>query len=134
VKKRLLLALLAMHAMNALAADRDPLEIPLREYGAMLAIAVLGGLVSWYAKVRAGQVHVFNVFHLIGELATSAFAGLLAFWFSESMGTPQLITICLVGVAGHMGARAIGVFEDWAAKRWGVQTPTHPADHQEPKP
>jgi hypothetical protein len=26
---------------------------------------------------------------------------------------------CLVGVAGHMGTRAIGMFETWAEKRFG---------------
>ena len=135
MKRRLVLMLLAMAvAMPAAAADRDPLEIPLKQYAVVLAVAVLGGLVSFYAKVKSGSVAAFNVMHLIGELATSAFAGLLAFWISESVGAPQLVTICLVGVAGHMGARAIGIFEEWAARRWGTQTPAHTNPPKEPAP
>lgn len=120
MKRRLVLILLALAATQALAADRDPLEIPLRQYAAVLGVAVFGGLVSFYAKVRSGHAQAFNLMHLIGELATSAFAGLMAFWIAEGLGTPQLVTICLVGVAGHMGARAIGIFEVWAARRWAL--------------
>lgn len=134
MKRRVVLILLALAASQALAADRDPLEIPLRQYAAVLGVAVFGGLVSFYAKVRAGHVQAFNLMHLIGELATSAFAGLLAFWIAEGLGTPQLVTICLVGVAGHMGARAIGMFEVWAAKRWAAAEapPRPPAVDKEP--
>lgn len=124
MKRRVVLLLLALAALPVMASDKDPLDIPLRQYAAMLAIAVLGGLVSFYAKVRAGSVGAFNVMHLIGELATSAFAGLLAFWLAESMNTPQMLTICLVGVAGHMGARGIGMFEEWASRRWGNTSTT----------
>lgn len=136
MKRRLILIFLALAATQAWPADRDPLEIPLRQYAAVLGVAVFGGLVSFYAKVRAGHVLAFNVMHLIGELATSAFAGLLAFWIAEGLGTPQLITICLVGVAGHMGARAIGFFEQWAARRWAAPDaqPRSAARDQEPTP
>lgn len=84
----------------------------------MLAVALLGGIVSWTAKVRKGEVAVHNVMQLVGELATSAFAGLLAFWFCAYMNTPGPLMACLVGVAGHMGTRAIALFEEWAAKRF----------------
>lgn len=101
----------------ATATDKDPLAYPLAQYGIVLALAIFGGAVSWWAKVRAGQLGMWSLTHLIGELATSAFAGLLTFWASEAAGLPQLVTICLVGIAGHMGARAIGMFEAWASKR-----------------
>jgi hypothetical protein len=131
MKKRLLAVTLSLHAAAALAADKDPLEYSLRQYGLVLALALLGGLVSFYAKVRAGHVSAWNLAHLIGELATSAFAGLLCFWMAEVAGLPQLVTACLVGIAGHMGARAIAVFEQWAQRRWGLPdssaaTPSNP--------
>jgi len=110
---------LAMTLPASASADRDPLEYSLREYGLVLALALLGGVVSFYAKVRAGQVMAWNLMQLVGELATSAFAGLLTFWLAESAGAPKLVTICLVGIAGHMGARAISAFEAWAYARWG---------------
>lgn len=128
MKKRIFALLIALHLAPALAADKDPLDYSLKQYGMVLALALLGGMVSFYAKVRAGHVSAFNVMHLVGELATSAFAGLLCFWMAEQAGLPQLVTACLVGVAGHMGARAIAVFEQWAQRRWGITPPTQEKD------
>lgn len=103
--------------------NQDPTEYPLKQYGFMLAIALLGGLVSWITKVRKGEASAYNVMQLVGELATSAFAGLLAFWLCAYMNTPGPLMACLVGVAGHMGTRAISVFERWAEQRWSVTGP-----------
>lgn len=103
--------------------NQDPLDYPIRQYGFMLAVAIFGGLVSWMTKVRKGQVAAHNVMHLVGELATSAFAGLIAFWLCAYLNTPGPLMACLVGVSGHMGTRAIAMFEEWAAKRWGALSP-----------
>lgn len=97
--------------------EKDPLDYPLKQYLMMLTVSILGGLVSWYAKIKAGTVKTWNLMHLIGELATSAFAGLLAFWLCAYFDTPPLLMAALVGIAGHMGTRAISVFEQWAARK-----------------
>lgn len=131
MKKRIFALLIALHLVPALAADKDPLDYSLKQYGLVLCLALLGGMVSFYAKVRAGLVSGLNVMHLVGELATSAFAGLLCFWMAEQAGLPQLVTACLVGVAGHMGARAIAVFEQWAQRRF---SPPDQPTHKEPTP
>lgn len=108
---------------------KDPLDYPLKQYGFMLATALLGGLVSWWAKVRKGEVQAWHLNTLIGELCTSAFAGLLAFWLCEWAGTPALLTASFVGIAGHMGTRAIQSFEAFAEARWGkALTPGKPGD------
>lgn len=101
----------------ALAADRDPLDVPLRQYGFLLSVALLGGLVSWARQVRAGTLQAYNLSALVGELATSAFAGLLTFWICSYLNAPQSLTAALVGIAGHMGTRAIQKFERWAERR-----------------
>ncbi len=98
--------------------DKDPLDYSLRQYGLVLLFALLGGLVSWVSKVRAGKLRAFQMLHLVGELATSALAGLLMFYFCEWLGLPKLLTICLVGVFGHMGTRGIALFEQWAERRF----------------
>jgi hypothetical protein len=105
------------------AAD-DPFNYPLKQYGLMLGVAIFGGLVSWIAKVRRGEVKPWQVNHLIGELCTSAFAGLLAFWVCKAFNTPASLTPALVGIAGHMGTKAIAVWEAWATKRWGAPEDT----------
>ena len=114
-------AVLAL-ATSAYAADpvKDPFNYPLKQYALVLAMALLGGLVSWIAKVRAGTVRAWNLMSLVGELCTSALAGLLCFWLCEWQGFNPLLTASLVGIAGHMGTRALLMAERVAEKRWGV--------------
>lgn len=96
---------------------KDPTAYSLRTYAFMLGVSVLGGLVSFYAKVRRGEASALSVMHLIGEICTSAFAGLLTFWLCEWANLPQILTAPLVGIAGHLGAKAIVMLEDAAKKR-----------------
>lgn len=114
---------MSLSAGAAEATPKDPFSYPLKQYGFMLGVALLGGTVSWIAKVRRGEAKAWNVMHLIGELATSAFAGLVCFWLCEAMGLSSIWTAPLVGIAGHMGTRAIGAFESFAQKKWGVEAP-----------
>lgn len=118
MKKRLLAMTLALHLTTAAAANKHPLEYPLRDYGLLLGVALLGGLVSWSAKVRGGKAKAWGLTQLIGELTTSAFAGLLVFWLMEWASAPLLLTVSTVGVAGHMGARAIDLLERAGEKRF----------------
>lgn len=114
----LCLCLLAPIACQAQASvAKDAFSFPLRTYGLMLATAILGGFVSWYSKVQRGEVSPGSVFHLIGEITTSAFVGLVTFWVCEYMNLPQLVTAPIVGVAGHMGAKAITLAERILQKR-----------------
>jgi len=115
------LALCLVVPMAVWAQDKakSPLDYSVRQYGLFLGAALLGGFVSWYSKVRAGVLPALSINHLVGELCTSAFAGLLCFWICEWSGFPQLLTAALTGVMGHMGTRGIAVFEEWAAKRFG---------------
>lgn len=114
---------LCMSAASAAEQAKDPLNYPLRQYGLVLAVALLGGVVSWAHKVRSGAAQAWNLMQLVGELCTSALAGLLAFWLCEWQGFNPLLTASLVGIAGHMGTRAIAAAEAVAQRRWGVSGP-----------
>lgn len=116
------LALALYLSMGPIAAwassePKDPLSYPLKTYGFMLVMAIFGGFVSWYAKVRRNEIPGSSVFHFIGEITTSAFAGLITFFACEYIGLPQIITAGLVGVSGHMGAKVISLYEAAAAKK-----------------
>jgi hypothetical protein len=93
------------------------MQYPLKQYGFMLAISILGGFVGWYAKVKRGEMNGWNIQALIGELATSAFSGLIAFWCCEYLNLPPVVTPAVVGIAGHMGTRGISMLED-VLKLW----------------
>lgn len=98
------------YAEGANAAD-NPLSYSLKEYGFMLGISMLGGAVSWYAKVRKGDPSAMSIFAVMGELMTSAFSGLVAFLGCKYLGLSPTLTAAIVGVAGHMGTRAINAAE-----------------------
>lgn len=121
---RLLLPLiLCLHLLAPVAAwaqttTKGPLDYSLKQYGFILGVALLGGLVSWGAKVRKGELPNWSINHLVGELATSALAGLLCFWICEWAGLAPLLTAALTGIFGHMGTRALTLLEEWGKARF----------------
>jgi hypothetical protein len=132
MKTAIVAAVLALHMLSPVAAwaqdkAKNPLDYSLKQYALFLGIALLGGVVSWYSKVRSGAIPAVSINHLIGELSSSAFAGLLCFWICEWSGFPQLLTAALTGIMGHMGTRGVTLFEEWAARRWGQDAPRGPA-------
>ena len=74
-------------------------------------IAVLGGLVSYYRKVTNG-VMPHALWRLFGELVTSAFAGLSAAMLLADVDASLGWKAAIVGIVGHMGSRALDIFED----------------------
>ena len=113
--------ILCLHLAAPLAAQvqtviKTPLSYSLLEYGSVLAVALLGGLVSWYSKVKKGELVAWNISALIGELCVSAFAGLMAFWLCEYFNLNQLLTACVVGMSGHAGAKGLAALESLGQK------------------
>ncbi|CAB5079582.1 LydA-like holin [uncultured Caudovirales phage] len=98
--------------------DRDPTSYPLLTYAWVLGLSALGGFVSFMNKLKAGKTRAFNIAEFMGEIATSAFTGVITFWLCENAQFSPLITAALVGVSGHMGSRAIMLFEDFLAKKF----------------
>jgi hypothetical protein len=119
--------LLALHLLAPLTAfaeqSKDLTSYSLKHWGFVLGMALLGGFVSWWGKVRRGELRATSMSSLIGELCTSAFAGLLAFFICEWANFPQMLTAAMTGICGHMGTRAVTMFEEWGAKRFGAELP-----------
>lgn len=121
--KYLVQVILCLHLLGPVLAwaqdtdPRDPLSYPIKTYGFMLGFAIFGGLVSFYSKVRKGEVQGLSLMHLVGEIATSAFAGMIVFYLCEYLKLDQMLTAPLVGISGHMGAKVITLIEDEAKRR-----------------
>lgn len=99
--------------------EKDPTNYAFITYFWVIFLAGWGGVVSFLRKMKDGTSRPFNFIELIGEIATSAFAGLLTFWLGEAAGISPLITAVLVAISGHMGTRAIGLMEHWATNKFG---------------
>jgi hypothetical protein len=117
----ILALVIALHLMlpgiaNAQQSIKSPLSYSLREYGVILGIALLGGFARWYGAVRRGDAGMLSLTSLVGELAVSAFAGLLTFWACESAGLSPLITAAGAGLAGHAGGSGIAWIERLAKR------------------
>lgn len=133
---RLLITLvLCLHLMlpaiaAAQEAGKGPLNYSLKMYGVILGIALFGGLASWWGKVRKGELLIWNISALVGELTISAFAGLMAFYICDALSMSQGLMAAVVGISGHAGARAIvwieTVGQKWAEKRLGIDTTIPP--------
>lgn len=83
-------------------------------------LAMWGGTVNFIQKVRTGEVSRWSITEFIGELVTSGFAGVLTYMICQWGGINAWITAALVGIAGHMGSRAIFRMERWMIRKFGV--------------
>lgn len=110
---------------------RSPLSYSLREYGLILAIAMLGGFVRWYNAVRRGASAAYDLRILVGELFTSAFIGILVFWGCEAMSVQPLVTAALAGMAGHAGVSGLmwaeRLLKRFFERKYNVPASTDPA-------
>lgn len=129
------LAAFSVWAQAAALADKGPFDPSLFvTYGWVVLISMLGGFASFYRKVKSGQARWFNFAEFVGELITSALAGLITFLMCRWAGVNDWLMAALVGIAGHMGSRALFLlekcFERWAERTFGgAPTGPRPLDH-----
>ena len=97
--------------------EKDPTTYSLLTYAWVFALSTWGGIVGFWRKLQSGKTRPFNIMELVGELFTSAFAGVLTFWLCQAGGISGLVTAALVGISGHMGSRAIAQMEEWASHK-----------------
>lgn len=90
---------------------KDPTSYSLITYAWVMGLSIVGGLVSYMHKLRIGSPRAFSVLEFAAELVTAGFTGVITFWLCESSGISPLMTAVLVGISGHMGSRAIILFE-----------------------
>jgi hypothetical protein len=90
--------------------ETTPTDFSLITYLWVWGLAIMGGIVSYHQKVRRGNAK-YSIAEFLGEVVTSAFAGVLTFYLCQASGIGQLLTAALVGVSGHMGSRALAILE-----------------------
>lgn len=105
--------------------ENDPTKYPYWTYGAVLLVAMWGGIVSFLTKRKEGTTRPFNFTEFIGELTTSGFAGMMAYQGCLYFKVDPLLAPLIIGIAGHMGSRFIYKLEQFAdklaEKRFGIK-------------
>lgn len=103
--------------MDKTVPEKDPATYSLITYSWVALVACLGGVVSFIRKVRDGVVHRFSITEFIGELITSAFAGLITFFMCEAAKLDPMLSAAFIGISGHMGSRAIFIIENYLLQK-----------------
>ena len=99
------------------AGEHDPFDYSFWTYVWVLMLSAFGGLVNFSHKLQEGRTSPFRFTEFVGEIVTSAFAGLLTFWLCEAAGIDKLLSAVLIAISGHMGSRAIFRLERWMERR-----------------
>lgn len=76
-----------------------------------ILLAIWGGTVNYISRLKDKSSEKFSFVELIGEWTISGFAGLLTAYVCIELELTWHMTAFFTGVAGHLGGRAIFLFE-----------------------
>lgn len=96
----------------------------------VIGLSSLGGVVAFLRKVKEGNARAWNFAEFFGEIATSAFAGIITFFLCESSQLTPLMTAALVGITGHMGSRAIFLLEKFFSNKFPAPQQTEKDENE----
>ncbi len=111
--------------------EKSPETYTLITYLWVFGLSAAGGAVAFYRRMKTRNVATFNTMEFIGECSTSAFAGVITFYTCESAGIGQLTTAAFVGIAGHMGSRAINNLESFFEAKFPSRKVVEAKEEQE---
>lgn len=101
-------------------AVKDPTSYGILTYAWVILLSAWGGTVRFIRKVKAGEMDLRQAFlSFLAEIVTSGFAGVITFYACEVSNLSPLKTAIFVGIAGHMGARALEPLEALYRKWFG---------------
>lgn len=96
-----------------LPGDRDSLVA----FALMMVLAMWGGLANYIYRIKSGAVKMFSFIELLGEWVISGFSGVLVYLVATHYGVDPLLVAVMVAIAGHAGARATFLIEQFFARK-----------------
>jgi len=92
--------------------DKDPTSWNAATWLLAVGMAMGGGIINWYTKVKRGQTRMFNLVELIGEMFTSGIVGIGTFMVLASFNQPMGLCAAAAGIGGHMATRLLFLIEN----------------------
>lgn len=91
--------------------SKDPNNyVSLLQFLGFAGLALWGGFVSYYQRfLRVGRK--FRLMIFVGELSTSALAGIVTFYLCRAYDISEPFTAALVALAGHAGGKLLEIAE-----------------------
>lgn len=90
---------------------KDPTEWAASTWALAMGMAMVGGLVNWYSRIKAGKTRAFNIVELVGEVFTSGFVGVGSFMLLDALSQPMGVCAAAAGIGGHMATRLLFMVE-----------------------
>lgn len=78
-----------------------------------IALSCLGGVVNYLNRIDKTGV-AFSFLRLTLEIITSGFVGIVSFMLCDAADFGWSYTAAIVAISGHMGTRALFLFENMA--------------------
>jgi hypothetical protein len=97
--------------------DKDPSAWTLATWLLALGMGFSGGVVNFWARIKARNPRTFNTLEFLGELFTSGFVGVGAFMLLNNWDQPPGLSAAASGIAGHMSTRLLFALERAAEHR-----------------
>jgi hypothetical protein len=73
----------------------------------LIGLSLWGGVASFIRKMKDGHARAWNFTELVGELVVSGFTGVVTANVCDYISTSAPLKYALVGIASHMGSRAL---------------------------
>lgn len=87
--------------------EKDPTVWSIGTWALVIGVSLLGGLTSWYQRVRAGHTRAFNIVELVGEAATSGLMGFVGFVAASYWFDSYAAAAAAAGMSAHFSTRLL---------------------------
>lgn len=87
--------------------EKDPTLWSVATWLLVLGMSWLGGVSSWYRRVKAGHSRAFNIVELVGEATISGLVGFVGFVAADQYFDSHAISSATAGMSAHFATRLL---------------------------
>ncbi|MFA6121929.1 MAG: phage holin family protein [Sideroxydans sp.] len=87
--------------------EKDPQTWSLATWALLVVMILLGGITSWYRRVKEGHARAFNLIELVGEFAISGLVGFSGFVVAQNYIGNDGMAAAAAGISAHFATRLL---------------------------